>query len=182
VGQVAAGLVEWLEGAVYRPHCPLLAPTHMGDCSSIGTRGAAVARCCVALDGPPRRSGSRSPRRRGGPARSCVRQRQRGNEPKRLRDLLCAGARNPRSATSDPESWWINGNNDWRHTVKVQGTVTSASASRASAAVAGQFRVTPWPLPWSACICNCRHPDSRQERLQHSLTMANVDGAHEGGS
>ena len=30
--------------------------------------------------------------------------------------------------------------------------------SRASAAVARRFRVTLWPLRWSACICNCRHP------------------------
>jgi hypothetical protein len=63
--------------------------------------------------------------------------------------------------------------------VKVPGTVRSGSASRASAAVARRFRVTPWPLRWSACICNCRHADSREERLQHSLTMANVDGTHE---
>ena len=39
----------------------------------------------------------------------------RGNEAKCLRDLLCAGARNPWSAMSDTESWWTNGNGDWRH-------------------------------------------------------------------
>ena len=53
VGQVAAGWSGWLEVgvAVYRPQLSVLAPIHIDD-PQLGRGGrAALARCCVALDG-----------------------------------------------------------------------------------------------------------------------------------
>ena len=101
--------------AVYRPPLSLLALTHMGDWQLGRGRRAAVARCCVALDGDGVGHVLAHLGDEEVPLVAAYVGEPRGNEAKCLRDLLCAGARNPWSATSDTESWWTNGNGDWRH-------------------------------------------------------------------
>jgi hypothetical protein len=113
VGQVAAG---WSGGL--RSRCPPTGRPRAEYTWVTAARSRPEGGRCTMLCSAPRPPCGQLPAHLGDeevPPVAAYVSEQRGNEPKRLRDLLCAGARKPREATSDTESWWINVNNDWRH-------------------------------------------------------------------
>jgi hypothetical protein len=57
---------------------------------------------------PPCRPDPRSPRRRGGPTRSCVRRRTKRQRTERRRDLLCAVHAIPGRRRAIPDQWWTS--------------------------------------------------------------------------
>jgi hypothetical protein len=153
------------------------ADTH-GDWQLGRGRRAAVSRCCVALDGDGVGHVLAHLGDEKVPLVAAYVGEARGNEPKLFVTPLRRCMQSP-GAKSDIESWWINGSKDWRHASDglresyERLGVTSQCRRRSTVSCRSP------PLRWSAGVCNCRYPDSRPERLQHSLTMANGNGTHE---